>query len=72
MKGEGLTTKFSGAQMNITYGVERNDFNMTLKIIVFGIIIHKLSEWLQRTSHGIMQMMLAHEYPQALHAALSA
>ena len=45
---------------------------MTLGVASFGVTIDKFTERLKRATDGIMQIVLAHKYPQTLHTPLSA
>ena len=45
---------------------------MTNGIVIFLVDIFKRAEVFQRAADGLSEVLLAHEYPEALHAALRA
>ena len=45
---------------------------MTDGIIIFLVDVFQRSEVFQRTTDGFSELLLAHEYPEALHTALCA
>ena len=73
-----MLTKRAPPDMNpkshsaIAQGVEWDNIHMTFGIVVFQVVIYQFAEWLQRTADGIVQMVLTHEDPKALHTPLHA
>ena len=52
--------------------IQRTDTDMTNGIVIFLVDIFKRAEVFQRAADGFGEVLLAHEHPEALHAALCA